>query len=143
MKLNSKSTGFRRVLRPLFWLVGIVLSLFLVIIIAYLFSAQSAPSGKRVIKGIGDSVVITFDQADIPHIKANSPTDALFALGYLCLNIALALLNMASYLSSTAQARCSPCYSALDGDRPIHQRSTQPQTAASRCTPASAHQFHS
>ncbi len=30
-----------------------------------------------------DSVVIQFDEADIPHIKAKSQSDALFALGYL------------------------------------------------------------
>ena len=83
MKLNGKLTGYGRLLRPIFWLVVISLSLFLVITIAYLYSAQSFPSGKRVIKGIGDAVVITFDEADIPHIKANSQSDALFALGYL------------------------------------------------------------
>ena len=83
MKLNSKLTGYGKLLRPIFWLVVISLSLFLVTTIAYLYSAQSSPSGKRIIKGIGDAVVITFDEADIPHIKANSQTDALFALGYL------------------------------------------------------------
>ena len=49
----------------------------------YLISAQTSPSGKRVIKSLGDSVSITFDESDIPHIKAKSSTDALFALGYL------------------------------------------------------------
>jgi penicillin amidase len=52
-------------------------------VIAYLFSAQTSISGKRQIKNLGDSVVISFDESDIPHIKANSPADALFALGYL------------------------------------------------------------
>ena len=70
-------------MRLVFWVVASVLAICLVTMIAYLYSAQSSPSGKRTIKGIGDSVVITFDESDIPHIKANSQTDALFALGYL------------------------------------------------------------
>ena len=70
-------------MRLVFWVVTSVLVICLVTMIAYLYSAQSSPSGKRTIKGISDSVVITFDESDIPHIKANSQTDALFALGYL------------------------------------------------------------
>ena len=50
---------------------------------AYLYSAQSNISGKRTIKTLGDSVAITFDEVDIPHIKAKSQADAYFALGYL------------------------------------------------------------
>ncbi len=83
MKLNSKWTGVGKLLRLVFWVVTSVLVICLVTMIAYLYSAQSSPSGKRTIKGISDSVVITFDESDIPHIKANSQTDALFALGYL------------------------------------------------------------
>ena len=49
----------------------------------YLVSAQTSLSGKRVIKSLGDSVAISFDESDIPHIKAKSSGDALFALGYL------------------------------------------------------------
>jgi penicillin G amidase len=70
-------------LRPLLWLIAIALLLTLLAVIAYLFSAQTAISGKRQIKNLGDSVVISFDESDIPHIKANTPADALFALGYL------------------------------------------------------------
>ena len=83
MKLNSKLTGVGKLLRLVFWVGASILAICLVTTIAYLYSAQSSPSGKRTIKGIGDSVVITFDESDIPHIKANSQTDALFALGYL------------------------------------------------------------
>ncbi len=83
MKLNSKLTGLGKLFRPVFWVVISVLAFCLVTSIAYLYSAQSSPSGKRMIKGISDSVVITFDESDIPHIKANSQADALFALGYL------------------------------------------------------------
>jgi penicillin amidase len=83
MKLNGKLTGLGKLLRPVFWVVISVLAICLVTTIAYLYSAQSSPSGKRTIKGISDSVVITFDESDIPHIKANSQADALFALGYL------------------------------------------------------------
>ncbi len=83
MKFNSKLTGLSKLLRPVFWVVASALAICLVTIIAYLYSAQSSTSGKRIIKGVGDSVVITFDESDVPHIKANSSTDALFALGYL------------------------------------------------------------
>jgi len=55
----------------------------LTITLIYLYSTQSHVSGKRIIKGLGDAVVITFDEADIPHIKASNQSDALFALGYL------------------------------------------------------------
>ena len=83
MKLDSKLTGLGKLLRPVFWVITSVLAICLITATAYLYSAQSSPSGKRVIKGIGDSVIITFDESDIPHIKANSQTDAIFALGYL------------------------------------------------------------
>ena len=83
MKSISKLTGLGRLLRPVFWAVASALTICLVTTITYLYSAQDSPSGKRMIKGVGDSVIITFDESDIPHIKANSQTDALFALGYL------------------------------------------------------------
>jgi penicillin amidase len=83
MKFDSKLTGLSKLLRLIFWLFATALVLCLIATIAYLYSAQNSPAGKRMIKGIGDSVVITFDEADIPHIKANSQADALFALGYL------------------------------------------------------------
>ena len=83
MKPIGNSTGPRRFLRPILWTLGTVLLIVLAITLSYLYLAQSNPSGKRVIKSLGDGVVITFDEADIPHIKANSQSDALFALGYL------------------------------------------------------------
>ena len=83
MKLINQSTGLGKLFRLIFWLLTTVLAICLITMTAYLYFAQSSPSGKRIIKGIGDSAVITFDEADIPHIKTNSQTDALFALGYL------------------------------------------------------------
>ena len=83
MTFNSKLTRLGKLFRLIFWLITAALAICLITVIAYLYSTQGSPSGKRIIKGIGDSVVITFDEADIPHIKANSQTDALFALGYL------------------------------------------------------------
>ena len=62
---------------------GSLLALAVVIVLTYLYFAQSSPSGKRTIKNLSDSVVIAFDESDIPHIKANTQADALFALGYL------------------------------------------------------------
>ena len=83
MKRIANLLGLRQFLRPLSWTLGITLVVVLAVILSYLYSAQSSPSGKRVIKTLGDAVVVSFDEADIPHIKANSQSDALFALGYL------------------------------------------------------------
>lgn len=83
MNSEVKMAGIYKLLRPLRWVAGTAVLLALVIVIAYLYSAQSSPSGKRIIKSLGDSVVISFDESGIPHIQAKSQTDALFALGYL------------------------------------------------------------
>ena len=83
MKSISNLTGLRKFLRPLFWTLGISLVIALMVLAIYLYLAPSSPSGKRSIKSLGDNVVINFDESDIPHIKANSQSDALFALGYL------------------------------------------------------------
>lgn len=79
----SKFAGLGKLLRPIIWVFGTFLVACIIATIAYVYSAQTSPSGKRVIKGLGDSVVITFDESDIPHITAKSQADALFALGYL------------------------------------------------------------
>ena len=83
MKSQGKTSRLAKPLRLLLWLTSAVLLATMLLVIAYYFSAQTAISGKREIKNLGDSVTITFDQSAIPHIKANSPADALFALGYL------------------------------------------------------------
>ena len=86
MKLPGKSTGLNKLLQASLWLVGLSSAAVLAIVIAYLYSAQSNISGKRTIKSLGDSIVISFDEVDIPHIKAKSQADAYFALGYLHAN---------------------------------------------------------
>jgi len=83
MRTIGDLVGLRKYLRLLAWAIGLALVLFLVVAASYLYSAKTNPSGKKTIKGLGDSVVITFDEVDIPHIKANSQADAIFALGYL------------------------------------------------------------
>ena len=83
MTFIGKFAGLGKLLRPMIWVFSISLVVCIIVIVAYLYSAQTSPSGKRVIKGLGDSVVITFDESDIPHITAKSQADALFALGYL------------------------------------------------------------
>ena len=83
MNLPGKSSRPSTFLRVLFWLTGLCLVAGLAVTAAYLYSAQSNISGKRTIKSLGDSVAITFDEVDIPHIKAKSQADAYFALGYL------------------------------------------------------------
>ncbi|MBU3605166.1 penicillin acylase family protein [Polynucleobacter sp. MWH-Creno-3A4] len=83
MKYLGKLSGFARLMRPVFLILGIAVITCVAVVTVYLISAHTTPSGKRSIKSIGDSVTITFDEADIPHIKAKSQADALFALGYL------------------------------------------------------------
>ena len=83
MKISTPSPGLKSLLKAIFWLCSVVLVLFAGVSLFYLLSAQTHPSGKRIIKSLGDSVSITFDESDIPHIQAKTSTDALFALGYL------------------------------------------------------------
>jgi penicillin amidase len=83
MNLPRKSTGLGKLLRISLLLIGLSLAVCLAAFLAYLYFAQSNVSGKRVIKGLSDSVVIRFDEVDIPHIKAKSQADAYFALGYM------------------------------------------------------------
>jgi len=83
MKSPANTSRLLKRLRPLLWLIATAFVLILLAVLTYLLSAQTAISGKRQIKNLGDSVEIRFDESDIPHIKANSPADALFALGYL------------------------------------------------------------
>ena len=83
MKLRPKSQAMRSFIRGSSLVGSALLVIVVCIVLTYLYFAQSSPSGKRTIKNLSDSVVITFDESDIPHIKANTQADALFALGYL------------------------------------------------------------
>ncbi|WP_397392500.1 penicillin acylase family protein [Polynucleobacter sp.] len=83
MKIPTPSSGLKTLFKAIFWLGSTALVLIVAVAVFYLISAQTNPSGKRIIKTLGDSVAITFDESDIPHIQAKSSADALFALGYL------------------------------------------------------------
>jgi penicillin amidase len=83
MKIHTSSSGLRTLFKGIFWLGSIILFLCVAAGLIYLASAQTSPSGKRLIKSLGDTVAINFDESDIPHIQAKSSSDALFALGYL------------------------------------------------------------
>ena len=83
MNQPAKSSSLSTLLRAALWLVGLSLLSAFALALAYWYSAQSNISGKRTIKGLEDSIAITFDAVDIPHIKAKSQADAYFALGYL------------------------------------------------------------
>ena len=83
MNLPAKSSKVSKFLRVGLWLIGLCLALGLAASLTYLYFAQSNISGKRTIKSLGDSVVISFDEVDIPHIQAKSQADAYFALGFL------------------------------------------------------------
>ena len=81
--MPTPSSGLKSLFKAIFWLGSTALVLSIAAGIIYLISAPTNPSGKRIIKSLGDSVAITFDESDIPHIQAKSSSDALFALGYL------------------------------------------------------------
>ncbi len=83
MKIPPLSSGLKTLLKGIFWLTSTALALVILVGIIYFASAHTNSSGKRVIKSLGDSVAITFDEADVPHIQAKNSSDALFALGYL------------------------------------------------------------
>jgi penicillin amidase len=83
MKMPSPNPRLKTLFKALFWLGSTALVLIAGVGIFYLLSANTNPSGKRIIKTLGDSVTITFDASDIPHIQAKTSSDALFALGYL------------------------------------------------------------
>jgi penicillin amidase len=83
MKIHTSSSGLRTLFKGIFWLGSIILFLCIAAGLIYLASAQTSPSGKRLIKSLSDTVAINFDESDIPHIQAKSSSDALFALGYL------------------------------------------------------------
>jgi penicillin G amidase len=83
MRFQTKIQGLRPIFRGALWTGGGLVLLLAAVCITYLLSAKTGMSGKQTIKSLGDSVVITFDESDVPHIKAKSPSDALFALGYL------------------------------------------------------------
>ncbi|QWE27375.1 penicillin acylase family protein [Polynucleobacter sp. AP-Ainpum-60-G11] len=83
MKISTANPGLKTLFRAVFWLSLVAFVFIAGVSLFYLLSAQTNPSGKRIIKTLGDSVSITFDESDIPHIQAKTSTDALFALGYL------------------------------------------------------------
>ena len=72
MKRILEFKGFTPFLRVTLLILGATLAIASFAIVFYLVSAQSNVSGKRSFRGIDDKVVITFDEADIPHIKANN-----------------------------------------------------------------------
>lgn len=74
------------VFRFLKWLsLGLagVITLIACLGLVYWFATKNSPSGKERIVGLSDAVSIGFDASDIPHIKATTAGDALFALGFL------------------------------------------------------------
>ncbi|SNX29376.1 penicillin amidase [Polynucleobacter meluiroseus] len=75
--------SLRNTLRTLLWLSIFSALILVCTLVAYIYSAQTSISGKRIINSLGDPVLITFDESQIPHIQAKSSADALFALGYL------------------------------------------------------------
>ncbi|MEY2662792.1 MAG: hypothetical protein RIQ35_1109, partial [Pseudomonadota bacterium] len=72
-----------RIFKWMVFAITSMIALFACIALIYLASTQNSPSGSQQILGLNDAVNIGFDASDIPHIKAATAGDALFALGYL------------------------------------------------------------
>ena len=83
MVFFKKLTGLGLILRAGLLLFMILAGFTITAFFFYLASTESQQSGKRVLQGIIDPVTISFDLTDIPHIKANSPSDAIYALCYI------------------------------------------------------------
>ena len=60
-----------------------IIALVACLALVYFASAKDSPSGKERMMGLNGTVSIGFDASDIPHIKASTAGDALFALGFL------------------------------------------------------------
>ncbi|MBJ7379713.1 MAG: penicillin acylase family protein [Polynucleobacter sp.] len=71
------------ILRKLGLALALILLVLILIIGIYLWKANYHPSGQFSIQNISSKITIEFDANDIPHIKAKTSSDALFALGYL------------------------------------------------------------
>ena len=79
----DKPSQKRKVLR---WLAigatGLIIA-GLITVVVYFLSTQSRVDGETTVAGLSAPVTIKFDENAIPHIKALSNEDAVFALGYL------------------------------------------------------------
>jgi len=83
VRIIQRNSVLLRVLKWMAFAVGAVITLVACLALVYLASTQNSPSGSQQILGLNDAVTIGFDAGDIPHIKAATAGDALFALGYL------------------------------------------------------------
>jgi penicillin G amidase len=81
-KIRSSNIVFRILKWTALGLAGLI-ALMACLALIYLASTKNSPSGKVQIAGLNDAVTVGFDATDIPHIKAATAGDALFALGYL------------------------------------------------------------
>ena len=82
IKARSSNVVFRILKWTALVLAGVI-ALFACLTLIYLASTKNNPSGIDRLVGLNGAVSIGFDASDIPHIKATTASDALFALGYL------------------------------------------------------------
>ena len=83
MKITHPLLLFFKLSKYFLWL-SIAISITLgMVIFFYSICAKSVPNGKFYNQNIRDHLTIKFDESDVPHIQAQYPNDAYFALGYL------------------------------------------------------------
>ena len=83
VRIIQRNSVLLPILKWMAFAVTTVIALVACLALVYLVSTQNSPSGSQQILGLNDAVNISFDASDIPHIKAATAGDALFALGYL------------------------------------------------------------
>jgi penicillin G amidase len=83
VNIIQRNSALLRILKWMAFGVAGVIALVACLTLIYLTSTRDSPSGKERMMGLNDTVSIGFDASDIPHIKASTAGDALFALGFL------------------------------------------------------------
>jgi penicillin G amidase len=86
VRLIQRNSVLLRALKWIMLAVAAVITLVTCLALVYLASTKNSPSGSEPMLGLNDAVRIGFDASDIPHIKASTAGDALFALGLFACN---------------------------------------------------------
>jgi penicillin amidase len=80
---TRRSNSVFRILKWISLGVAGMITLIACLGLAYWLATKNSPSGSVRMLGLNDAVSIGFDASEIPHIKATTAGDALFALGFL------------------------------------------------------------
>ena len=111
-------------------------------ILASASTAELEPSEAHALSGLGDSVVVRYDDRGVPHIFARRTLDAVRAVGYVQARDRLFQMEMtvraaAGTLTELVGARALPA--DRSATRPIAPRRPPPSRAALHCDPRGGH----